>query len=66
MWGRREAPSWSKSDFEYSRQRRRQHGRWEEDEKDADTPIASRRKKSPFPELEVEPLWLAARFAAAE
>ena len=67
MWGRREEPPWSKSDFEYPRARRRPQNPWEEEEEeDAGRTTAGRWKKSPFPELEVEPLWLAARFAAAE
>lgn len=67
MWGRREEPPWSKSDFEYPRTQCRPHNVWdEEDEDDPDTPTAGKRKKCAFPELEVEPLWLAARYAAAE
>lgn len=67
MWGRCEEPSWTKNDFEFPRHRRRSRERWDErDEDGVDSSIKDQRKKSQFPELEVEPLWLAARFAAAE
>lgn len=67
LWRRRQEPSWNEADFEFLRRPRPKRNDWWDENDAKPEPRRSVRKRKPeFPELEVEPLWLATRFAAAE